>query len=127
MLTFSRFDRHVSRKPPACLYHYTDQPGLLGITHSWHIWATKIQYLNDMSEFSLALSMAKQYLEEAAAMKRYARHKWYVGMLLRSVESIERINIFVASFSENRDSLSQWRAYGGENSGFAIGLAGTTC
>jgi hypothetical protein len=40
-------------------------------------------------------------------------------MLTRSPEGI---NICVCSFSESRDSLSQWRAYGG-SSGFAIGIS----
>lgn len=37
---------------------------------------------------------------------------------------IEGVNVCVCSFSEKRDSLSQWRAYGGPASGFAIGFAG---
>ena len=34
----------------------------------------------------------------------------------------ENINVCVCSFSEDRDSLSQWRAYGARTSGFAIGF-----
>jgi hypothetical protein len=37
--------------------------------------------------------------------------------------SPEHINVCVCSFSEDSDSLSQWRAYGG-SSGFAIGFSG---
>jgi hypothetical protein len=34
----------------------------------------------------------------------------------------ENINVCVCSFSEDRDSLSQWKAYGSRTSGFAIGF-----
>ena len=37
---------------------------------------------------------------------------------------IESMNVCVCSFSEVRDSLSQWRAYGDGMSGFAIGFSG---
>jgi hypothetical protein len=35
----------------------------------------------------------------------------------------EDVNLYVASFSEQSDSLSQWRAYGGTSSGFSLGFA----
>lgn len=37
---------------------------------------------------------------------------------------IESVNVCVCSFSGKGDSLSQWRAYGGPASGFAIGFSG---
>jgi hypothetical protein len=40
------------------------------------------------------------------------------------ISGIESINVCVCSFSEERDSLSQWRAYGSGASGFAIGFSG---
>lgn len=34
----------------------------------------------------------------------------------------ENVNLYVASLSEDPDSLAQWRAYGGPGSGFSLGL-----
>jgi hypothetical protein len=39
-------------------------------------------------------------------------------------QMIAGANVCVCSFSEDGDSLSQWRAYGGNASGFAIGFSG---
>jgi hypothetical protein len=47
------FTRHVNTKPPDTLYHYTGQLGLLGMTQTRELWATKIQYMNDAAEFHL--------------------------------------------------------------------------
>lgn len=104
------------------MYHYTDQSGLIGILKTWEIWATKIQYLNDTSEFSLALTLASDTLDAAYKLNRFKKHSWFLEMLSESIQSMERINIFVASFSEDPDSLSQWRAYGGRSSGYGIGF-----
>lgn len=41
----------LNRTPPAILYRYTTQRGLLGIISSKEIWATHTQYLNDAREF----------------------------------------------------------------------------
>jgi hypothetical protein len=46
-----------------------------------------------------------------------------LGKILAAVSrSPQDMNICVCSFSEERDSLSQWRAYGG-SSGFAVGFS----
>jgi hypothetical protein len=36
----------------------------------------------------------------------------------------EDVNLYIASFSEDGDSLPQWRAYGGQTAGFALGFWG---
>ena len=42
-----------------------------------------------------------------------------------SIQGIESMNVCVCSFSEERDSLYQWRAYGDSTSGYAIGFNST--
>ena len=41
------------------LYHYTNMHGLVGIVKSKSIWCTKIQYLNDASEYEHGFSFLK--------------------------------------------------------------------
>ena len=48
---------------PERLFRCTTQSGLLGILDSGALWATKVQYLNDSTEFGLALAMATDRLE----------------------------------------------------------------
>lgn len=57
------FARHLKTEPPDTLYHYTGQVGLLGIIQNAELWATKVQYMNDLAEFRRALSMAQTGLD----------------------------------------------------------------
>lgn len=105
---------------PTELFHYTDQSGLLGIISSQSFWTTKITCLNDSSEYILAFKIAKNLLEIFEKNSDYDRKK--VHYLLEELNN-SRNNIYVGSFSENGDLLSQWRAYGSSNSGYAIGFS----
>ena len=121
----------LSGKPKKPLYHYTTQTGLLGITRDRQIWATHTQYLNDCREFLHAVDLVRGEIQrllneqnttqprEASAKHTEALNRMHDALSL----SPEHINACVCSFSEDSDSLSQWRAYGG-SSGFAIGFSG---
>jgi hypothetical protein len=116
----AKIQTNETNNPPEVLYHYTNQRGLLGIISDFEIWATKILYLNDTSEFHLVFDIAKQDLEERSWASIIGNRK--ANALRRALDSWEWVNILVCSFSEDRDSLSQWRAYGDENSGYSIGF-----
>ena len=119
----------LSRKPEKPLYHYTTQAGLLGIIRDRQIWATHTQYLNDRREFLHAVDLMRAEIlrllneqntrpGESSAKRKEALNRMHDAISL----SPEHINVCVCSFSEDSDSLSQWRAYGG-SSGFAIGFS----
>lgn len=109
-------------KAPATLYHYTNQSGLLGILGSNTLWATKIQYLNDASEFQLALDLASSVLARLINGEKNAKKRRKIEALQSNLRQIRHLNVCVCSLSARDDVLSQWRAYGGGTSGFAIGL-----
>ena len=119
----------LSRKPDKPLYHYTTQKGLLGIIKNREIWVTHTQYLNDRREFLHAVDLMRREIErllqqEASSQSdQFARKEVLLRMQQAVSESMspQSINVCVCSFSEDSDSLSQWRAYGG-SSGFAIGF-----
>src|SRR5215469_16252150 len=67
-LISSKFSEFQCSPPPDCLYHYTDQLGLLGIIEKRELWATKVQYMNDSTEFGLAVELAKTRIK--ARMQR---------------------------------------------------------
>ena len=103
--------------PPVVLYHYTTQRGLLGIINCQQIWATHHQYLNDFREFVHAKEMSRCEIQKQAAPRDVTRIQHTLDG-----KGFEDVSIFVASFSEDPDSLSQWRAYGGPTSGFSLGF-----
>lgn len=122
----------LHRTPPPILYHYTTQQGLLGIINSREIWATHTRYMNDTREFRHATELARQELERIVAAWSgpqstfsFPGAREYMASMQGALSAgIEPKNICVCSFSEKGDVLSQWRAYGGGASGFAIGFSG---
>lgn len=113
------FEEHFDQTPQKPIYHYTSQSGLIGIFQNKEIWASKIQYLNDSTEFSYAFDLLRSRLDS----NKYSglNEKLKKG-LTEIVSGSENLNIFAASFSEEGDLLSQWRAYCPENGGYNIGF-----
>ena len=117
-------ERILSCRPDKPLYHYTTMNGFLGIVGDKEIRATHTQYLNDYKEYSHALSLV---VDEITKRKESESDDEIIVLfddMLKGINGIESMNVCVCSFSEERDSLSQWRAYGGSAAGFAIGFRG---
>ena len=100
------------------LYHYTSAVGLVGILERRLLFATDVWFLNDASEVRYA---------QTRMLERVRRHlgpdqPWLQELL--DVSEARRCwldEVFVASFCEEPDLLSQWRGYA--TGGFAIGFA----
>lgn len=107
------------------LYHYTTQEGLLGIARSGGFWATKIQFLNDKSEFALAFDDAAYALRQARKAEPSIERD-FIDYLLEFLPRYSRLNVFVVCFSQEGNLLSQWRAYGGNGIGYSIGIRRST-
>lgn len=116
----------VEREP---LYHYTDAAGLLGILSKQTIWATGVEYLNDAEEVLYARDQLRSALadrlEKLPAPLRPSSSNTderRAHRLRQIIQHLDRLDygfgLYVACFSEVRDSLSQWRAYGGYAVGF---------
>src|SRR5215472_4859066 len=84
--------------PPEVLYHYTGQDGLLSIINTAELWATKIQYMNDATEFNIALSMARQILDDMIGATLVLTPVTAHVRLLDSLAGLEDINILAACF-----------------------------
>ncbi len=113
---------------PETLYHYTTADGLLGILQEKALWATKIQYLNDASEFTEPIQVAENLLRRLARQSeepgvRYAEAKREVYRRIREdLREWSSVNICVASFCAKGDLLSQWRGYGLPGAAYSIGF-----
>ncbi|MGB6828967.1 MAG: DUF2971 domain-containing protein [Terracidiphilus sp.] len=119
--------------PDKMLWHYTNGAALISILNSNEIYSTQISCLNDSTElkygsrlFHTALNdlrtetgndeLSKKLLD--GATRHFEENLGY------SPASFH----FVSCFSEEKDDLSQWRAYGGGENGYAIGfLAADLC
>jgi hypothetical protein len=123
-------DKVFEQAPSVPLYHYTTQSGLLGILKGKEIWATHTQYLNDTREGTHALLMVRaeirsllRHRSDAASRAVLEEMELDVKAGPRGVRPVDG-NVCVCSFSEDGDSLSQWRAYAPASAGFAIGFSG---
>lgn len=104
------------------LYHYTDQNGFMGIFLNQELWASKIQYLNDEKEYSLALDLAESYLKKLIEEENDRARKIRLTYYLSITPYIKDQNICVCSLTENGDLLSQWRGYSRTLGGYSIGF-----
>jgi len=114
-------DRRLMEEPPVTLYHYTSPSGLIGIIKEKNIWATNVRYLNDFNELLEASDTASGLLSEYCSddnnqdiMELLAEMREQVGTAAS--------RYYVCSFSEDKDSLSQWRAYCPPSGGYALGI-----
>lgn len=103
------------------LYHYTTAAGLVGIATERCIWATHIRHLNDASEYKHAITLIREALEARRGVSgEHEQSLWWADT---AVEMMENANIYVASFSERGNMLSQWRGYCPNGTGYSIGLS----
>jgi hypothetical protein len=115
-----------SARPDKPLFHYTDAPGFKSILETKELWATHFEHLNDQSELRIGEDLIDR---EAESLTRDLPENSGRRLMMEEFAAIHReqrlsqvLNIYVASFSENGDQLSQWRAYGADGSGYAIGF-----
>jgi hypothetical protein len=102
------------------LFHYTSLGGILGVLRSRSLWATHAYYLNDASEFFHGLDFAKQVAGGILMEDDYLEA---FGWAIRhGLESVTADDLYVASFSEKADLLSQWRGYCPPGAGLCLGF-----
>ena len=132
---------NADQTEPGLLYHYTTQEGLLGIIEKQKIWASHLQYLNDKSEGQIIAQLLMNELNQRATTG--SKELWSQLLGLPETPPTGKIqctdeevfsqgfgvsswvtaqDVFVASFSEQGNLLSQWRAYSGETGGYSIGF-----
>jgi Protein of unknown function (DUF2971) len=113
-----------SKVPNKTIYHYTSQSGLLGIITTKTIWATNIHYLNDASEFQVAVQLARGKIPDLikATREEDAEFLRELDRRLSVIMGFNLRSIYVCSFSSNGNLLSQWRSYCPDGNGFSIGF-----
>jgi Protein of unknown function (DUF2971) len=108
--------------PSGPLYHYTSGSGLIEIIRSGELWSTQMACLNDSSELLYPI----EFLHGKVRAKAKTSISREVDFLLRQIDqglaepTVDVEGRFIACFSEDGDDLSQWRAYGGGEGGYAI-------
>lgn len=105
----------LSAEAPKRLFHYTSPAGLIGIANSKRLFATHVRFLNDAKELGHAVDVARLVVENHLGSSAYAgAYNADEKDVLRQIgryAGAASADIYVASLTEERDLLSQWRAY----------------
>lgn len=97
------------------LYHYTDLNAILSILQNKQLWLTDFRYLNDSEELFDGVKLVEEELHDEQGLlklesSRESKQHFISDQLQSARERMS--NVFITSFSEKIDLLSQWRAYG---------------
>ena len=108
------------------LYHYTNPFGLEGIAKSGELWASPTSTLNDDSETEIFLNALRSAIDDKRSkLIKDGIFSELESQRCRRLELFLRATVgevFVLSMTENRDQLSQWRAYAKNGVGYSLGI-----
>lgn len=101
------------------LFHYTDVNAVKSILENKKLWLTDVRFLNDSTEMKEGFDFLLSYLNHQVSRHPHSKEleagMSYVEQVVykRDGYGLDRRPVFVSSFSQSGDLLSQWRAYGG--------------
>lgn len=140
---------HAQGAKSSLVYHYTTAEGLKGIIENHCVWATNVNFLNDISEYHHGVNVIREEIEKyevepekllTAKIEPTAVARWNAkGLIISNVqqklkEADYSLWTFVTSFFDSTatltkatlpdagDILEQWRAYSRDAAGFSIGF-----
>jgi hypothetical protein len=104
------------------LFHYTSVDTFRRILECRTLWASHFRYLNDVTEFLYAVEIIAKRLEQRSSEGEIL--SFAAGSVRSAIPAELTRGPYVISFSENGDSLSQWRGYCSRTAGVSIGFSG---
>ena len=128
-LQLTRDLKSIAIPPDKILWHYTNGNALISILDSMTIYSTQISCLNDSSELRYGATLFREGL--LSTRSTYVDDEFAIKIVDSGLEYFKEnpdfpaqasTPHFVTCFSEEEDDLSQWRAYGGGENGYAIGF-----
>jgi hypothetical protein len=105
--------------PPAELFHYCGVDGFYGIVTEKTLWMSDVFTLNDASEMLYARTIVDEVLRS-----QNPRPPWLKDITPQCefLDVASKWGMYVSCFCAEGDLLSQWRGYGAQGGGFAIGF-----
>jgi hypothetical protein len=107
------------------LWYYTSASTFATILETNKIWSTQISCLNDTTEYRRSVRLFHDSFEQYIEGADDEDSKWFANYLYTELiqDDADWSKFFVMCMSNQKDDLSQWRAYGGGEGGVAIGLS----
>ena len=105
---------------PPILYYYCSVDAFIKIITNKTLWLTNLFFLNDSQEHFWLRNKARNFIAQQIQHHPDDEGYQWLDMILRQEWLHE---IYCACFSEQSDLLNQWRAYGDDGKGVAIGFS----
>ena len=99
------------------IYHYCSVEAFNAIIQNKTIWLSSVYNLNDYKEIHWIKDKVFKKIENSTTKNNFQRYKVFEELYLKQLP-----NVYIASFSQGSDLLSQWRAYANDGYGVAIGF-----
>lgn len=99
------------------VYHYTSADGITGIIDKHEIWMSNTAFMNDTTELNM-LQNANALFKDSDFRNDAVKQEWHEMLERQWLREKRQTDYYMASFSKQKDSLEQWRAYGN----FCIGF-----
>lgn len=112
-------DGTTTPKKPDMIYHYCSMDSFSKIIQSKELWINSYTKMNDSTEGTLIVTALNKYILDNLS-SIHEDFDFYKNLLEFINEKSP--HIYLSSFSQDRDLLSQWRAYADDGKGIAIGF-----
>jgi hypothetical protein len=118
-------EEQAASTPSSPLYHYTGVEALKGILSRERLWCFAHQHQKDRQEFEYSMEIARRVIKEVGTSEDpVTRHFCACLIDLLDNNSIpSTFEFYLFSLSRHEEDPQQWREYGHNGRGFAIGFA----
>jgi hypothetical protein len=99
------------------IYHYCSVESFRAIIENKTLWLSSVYNLNDYKEIHWIKDKIFKKIKRSITKDNFSKYK-----IFEELYSKQLPNVYIASFSEGSDLLSQWRAYANDGFGVAIGF-----
>lgn len=99
------------------IYHYCNVESFRAIIQNKTLWLSSVYNLNDYKEIHWIKDKVTKKIEELKNNNNFFKYKAFEKLYTKQLPSV-----YIASFSQGDDLLSQWRAYANDGFGVAIGF-----
>lgn len=107
------------------LYHYTTLEGLKGILQNRSLWFSHISTLNDPLELQYGRNLISDELTEFIENEKDIKILSFLKSISSFIKGFGEViyHVYVASFCEDENLLSQWRSYTLNGGGYNLGIS----
>jgi hypothetical protein len=99
------------------IYHYCNVESFRAIIENKTLWLSSVYNLNDYKEIHWIKDKIFKKIKSSISKENFLKYKNFEELYSKQLP-----NVYIASFSEGSDLLSQWRAYANDGFGVAIGF-----